>query len=109
MEDPKGLVVERVFGKPLAEKPNLESLLRCRWEARRTYAVRFVHQVARDVAGALAFLHARHIAHGDVYAHNVLADENGESVLCDYGACYSLLCSRGGLSARAATLLLQAN
>lgn len=25
------------------------------------------------------------IAHGDVYAHNVMADEEGHSILCDYG------------------------
>ena len=38
------------------------------------------------VARALAYLHARHICHGDVYAHNVLSDASGRSVLCDYGA-----------------------
>lgn len=29
----------------------------------------------------------RGIAHGDVYAHNVMADETGHATLCDYGAC----------------------
>jgi serine/threonine protein kinase len=28
----------------------------------------------------------RGICHGDVYAHNVMADEQGQTVLCDYGA-----------------------
>ena len=31
IEEPHALVLERVFGQPLAAKPNLESLLRCRW------------------------------------------------------------------------------
>ena len=42
-----------------------------------------------DVARALRYLHARHICHGDVYAHNVLArtgpGQDGSAVLCDYG------------------------
>ena len=28
----------------------------------------------------------RGIAHGDVYAHNLMADEEGRATLCDYGA-----------------------
>lgn len=28
----------------------------------------------------------RGIAHGDVYAHNVMASEEGHATLCDYGA-----------------------
>lgn len=30
----------------------------------------------------------RGIAHGDVYAHNVMADEAGQATLCDYGASF---------------------
>lgn len=30
--------------------------------------------------------HFAGVAHGDVYAHNVLADEEGRVFLCDYGA-----------------------
>jgi len=76
----------QVDGSSLAEKPNLVSLLRCRWGKGRTLAAPFVLRAATDVASALAYLHARRICHGDVYAHNVLADEDGAAVLCDYGA-----------------------
>lgn len=31
----------------------------------------------------------RGIAHGDVYAHNVMASEEGHATLCDYGALYT--------------------
>lgn len=41
--------------------------------------------VAIGVANALEYLHQHNICHGDVYAHNVLADSHGKSVLCDYG------------------------
>jgi serine/threonine protein kinase len=30
-------------------------------------------------------MHSKGICHGDVYAHNVLADSEGNAVLCDYG------------------------
>ena len=34
---------------------------------------------------ALAELHRLRICHGDVYAHNVLVDDDGSAVLLDYG------------------------
>lgn len=70
----------------MAEKPNLQSLLRCRWAAGLKLELQYVLRAASDVASALAYLHAHGICHGDVYAHNVLADESGRAVLCDYGA-----------------------
>jgi Ser/Thr protein kinase RdoA (MazF antagonist) len=39
------------------------------------------------VQAALAELHRLRICHGDVYAHNVLVDDDGNAVLLDYGAC----------------------
>jgi serine/threonine protein kinase len=75
-----------VDGRSLAEKPNLVSLLRCRWGKGRRLAAPFVLRAATDVASALEYMHARGICHGDVYAHNVLAAEDGTAVLCDYGA-----------------------
>lgn len=50
----------------------------CRWAV----------NAATDTARALAYLHANCIAHGDVYAHNMLADADGHTVLCDYGAAF---------------------
>lgn len=85
IDHPHALVLERVWGAPLALKPNFDSLLRCRWTAGQTFSVQFVLNVATCIAAALAYLHAHNICHGDVYAHNVLADDNGSSVLCDYG------------------------
>lgn len=85
IDHPHALVLERVWGSPLAEKPNFQSLLRCRWKAGKTYAVQFVTQVAIGVASALEYLHTHSICHGDVYGHNVLVDHHGHAVLCDYG------------------------
>lgn len=83
-----GLIMEFVDGSPLAEKPNGESLLRCRWAPGRLFSISFVLQCLSSVSGALQYMHSRCIAHGDVYAHNILATEDGRSILCDYGASF---------------------
>lgn len=84
----QALVKELVLGKAMADKPNFASLLRCRWRPGLTFKLKFVLRVAASVARALKYLHANGICHGDVYAHNVLADEAGNGVLCDYGASF---------------------
>ena len=85
LEAPRGLVLGLVEGRPLAEKPNHASLLRCRWDPGARLALGPTLRAARDVAAALAYLHSQGIAHGDAYAHNVLATPDGRAVLCDYG------------------------
>ena len=85
MDEPHALVLDRVFGRSMALKPNLESLLRCRWPQGTEYTFCFVVHVAHGVARALQYLHTHCICHGDVYAHNVLVDEVGNATLCDYG------------------------
>ncbi len=84
-----GIIMEFVDGSPLAEKPNSESLLRCRWKPGQVFSISFVLKCLSSVAGGLHHMHSRCIAHGDVYAHNVLARHNGESILCDYGASFT--------------------
>ena len=69
----------------MADKPNFASLLRCRWPPKLEFSVHYVVRVGSCVARALKYLHHMGICHGDVYAHNVVADENGDAVLCDYG------------------------
>ena len=78
-------MLAQVDGSSMAEKPNLTSLLRCRWPADLELALSFVLHAATDVASALTYLHRAGICHGDVYAHNVLTDASGRAVLCDYG------------------------
>jgi hypothetical protein len=39
MHAPESLVMELVQGQPMAEKPNFESLLRCRWQPGRQFTV----------------------------------------------------------------------
>lgn len=97
-QQPLSLITELAADKhgaplrPLALKPNHESLLRCRWEAGVCFSLMYVLNVAVGIANALEKMHSKGISHGDVYAHNVLSDVEGNHVtLCDYGAafCYN--------------------
>lgn len=113
LNDPLGLVMDFVDAKPLAEKPNSHSLLRCRWNKDILFSLSFVFNVATGVASALEHMHARGVLHGDVYAHNVLVDANGNATLCDYGAASAYLKNSPlspvyeGLEIRAFGLLLR--
>ncbi|CAM9733440.1 unnamed protein product, partial [Laminaria digitata] len=83
------LVMERVVGKPLAEKPDFSSVLRCRWGPGRRFEPVLVLAVLLQVARAMSYLHEKGICHGDLYAHNVLVDgETGATILCDFGASF---------------------
>ncbi|KAL4857990.1 Plant intracellular Ras-group-related LRR protein 5 [Chlorella vulgaris] len=89
LAEPLGLVLEFAEGQPIAEKPNLQSLLRCRWAPDLTFQLAWLLKVALGVAAALEHMHYRGICHGDVYAHNVMASEEGHATLCDYGASFA--------------------
>ncbi|KAI8113653.1 hypothetical protein M9435_003648 [Picochlorum sp. BPE23] len=84
-----GVVMEYVEGSPLALKPNKDSVLRCRWKEGQLFPISFVLRCLSSVSGALEHMHTKGIAHGDVYAHNVLARDDGTSILCDYGAAFA--------------------
>jgi len=87
-QEPHAIVLRFVAGATIADRPNSESLLRCRWAPGTSYTAAWVARVGACVASALAYMHARGICHGDVYAHNILADSDGQAVLCDYGASF---------------------
>ena len=65
IEEPHALVLERVTGQPLAQKPNLQVLLRCRWAPGLEFRAAWIAGVAHGVASALAYLHAHCICHGE--------------------------------------------
>eukprot|EP00879_Flechtneria_rotunda_P002096 GHRR01002276.1.p1 GENE.GHRR01002276.1~~GHRR01002276.1.p1 ORF type:complete len:263 (+),score=89.66 GHRR01002276.1:228-1016(+) len=90
-----GLVLELVHGKPLAGRPTSQHLLRCKWQGDQVFTLQQCLKICHGVASALCYLHSKAISHGDVYAHNVLIDEQSQPVLCDFGAgfCYDKLSS----------------
>ena len=53
---------------------------------KRTSTPEEVLEVARAIASAAAHLHARGLMHGDLYAHNILINDEGHCYLGDFGA-----------------------
>ncbi|GLI66354.1 hypothetical protein VaNZ11_010126 [Volvox africanus] len=89
VKHPPGLVLRLASGNPLAHKPTSKNLLRCKWGDDVRFAPRRALLLAVAVADALAYIHAAGVCHGDVYAHNVLMDEDENVTLCDFGASFS--------------------
>ena len=59
---------------------------RCLCRRRRAGRWRAARRLACGIASAAAQLHARGILHGDLYAHNILWDGEGDGLLGDFGA-----------------------
>lgn len=54
-----GVLMKLVKGSPMADKPNHESLLRCRWPEGLTLSSASIAKIAKDVAAALEYLHSQ--------------------------------------------------
>jgi hypothetical protein len=72
--------------QPLGQPPSLTSCTRDVFSPDRRFTAGFCVQVLQGVAAALQHLHSLGIAHGDVYAHNILVNPAGDSLLGDFGA-----------------------
>jgi hypothetical protein len=69
----------------LARPPSLESCTRDVYQG-TALKLGTLMQMASGIASACRHLHGRGINHGDLYAHNILWEENGTSLLGDFGA-----------------------
>lgn len=66
--------------------PSLESCTRDTFEQGQQLSLIEVAKLATQMESVLAHLRARQISHGDLYAHNVLVDENAQMHFGDFGA-----------------------
>lgn len=83
----RGLVMELISPSfvTLARPPTLESCTRDTYvDTRLTLSI--VKRMAAGIAAACAHLHGHGINHGDLYGHNILWNEGGDSLLGDFGA-----------------------
>ena len=71
---------------PLGLPPNLYTYSRDTFGPEHQFSVAFITRVLRDVASGLQHLHSRGVMHGDVYAHNILANREGQAYLFDFGS-----------------------
>jgi hypothetical protein len=95
-EGRKGLVmrpIDAAFAN-LAGPPSLDSCTRDVYAEGLRFDRQAVLGIARGIASATRRLHARGVLHGDLYAHNILCNGRGDSLLGDFGAA-SFLPARG--------------
>jgi hypothetical protein len=77
----------------LGNPPSLDSCTRDTYAVDTSFSIETVLRIAIGIASAAAHLHAQGIMHGDLYAHNILVNESGYSLLGDFGAASSYDCS----------------
>lgn len=84
----------------LAGPPSLDSCTRDVYPSGTRFTFFQASQIAAQVAQAAAHLHARHVLHGDLYAHNTLWDPaTGQVALSDLGAACCLPSDRPAMTA----------
>lgn len=69
----------------LAGPPSLQSCTRDVYAPETRFAPAIALKIALGIAAAVEHLHQRGILHGDLYAHNILWNELGDSLLGDFG------------------------
>lgn len=84
----KGLVMELVPRQfyNLGLPPSLISCTRDVFHYDTRLSVKQVLKVASSIASVAHHLHVTGIMHGDLYAHNILVDHDGNTLLTDFGA-----------------------
>jgi hypothetical protein len=68
----------------LGHPPNFETCTRDTFTIKYTFDHTLI--ILKNIANACHHLHSRGIMHGDLYAHNTLIDEQGNTILGDFGA-----------------------
>ena len=70
----------------LGEPPTLQSCTRDHFDDDFMLTVAAAHKIAKSVVATMLHLLERGISHGDLYAHNILANEEADVLLSDFGA-----------------------
>lgn len=70
----------------LAGPPSLESCTRDIFPLEKTFTIDYIVQVLSGVLSACAYIHTIGVSHGDLYAHNILVNEEWHAILTDFWA-----------------------
>ena len=84
----EGLVFELIPTefKNLGKPPSFETCTRDTFEVGTTFTIKEIIEIAFHSAFVLEHLHTKGIMHGDFYAHNLMVDQNANTLLGDFGA-----------------------
>ena len=66
--------------------PDFESCTRDTFKKGTLFSIQTIEEVSKAIVSAAAHLHARGVMHGDLYAHNVLINDDDHCYLGDFGA-----------------------
>ena len=81
----------------LGNPPSLETCTRDTYSDDTAFTLPVILKIAQGIASVVSHLHSRGIMHGDLYAHNILVNVQGQSILGDFGAA-SFYDPEGGIS-----------
>jgi len=70
----------------LGQPPNFETCTRDVLLENRTYSPTQILNMTRNLSRIMVHLRERNICHGDLYAHNILVNKEGDILLSDFGA-----------------------
>lgn len=102
-------LIDREF-TPLAKPPSLDTCTRDLYAVDAGFTASTALAIAHGIAAAAQHLHEHGVLHGDLYAHNILINRSGHSLLGDFGAAASYPSSYGDalqrLEARAFGILV---
>ena len=84
----KGLVLDLIPAhyRNLGGPPDFDSCTRDNYPAGTRFSMSQLLRISLGMAEVCRHLHARGITHGDLYAHNILVDEEAHALLGDFGA-----------------------
>jgi hypothetical protein len=87
-ENRKGLVMDLIPSDyyNLGNPPSLISCTRDVFNAENRLSMEQILRIASTIASVAAQLHQNGIKHGDLYAHNILVDQEGNTLFSDFGA-----------------------
>jgi hypothetical protein len=87
-EDKKGLVMGLIpeYFYNLGIPPSFESCTRDVFREGLNLTAQQVLKIACTIASVVAQLHSKGIMHSDLYAHNILIDDEGNTLFGDFGA-----------------------
>jgi serine/threonine protein kinase len=83
-----GLLLEYIPNvyQNLGNPPSLETCTRDTYKEGTVFSIETIQKVAKAVVSAAAHLHSRGLMHGDLYAHNILINDENHCYLGDFGA-----------------------
>lgn len=83
-----GLILEYIpdVYRNLGLPPDFETCTRDTFTEETSFSIETLYAVAKAIASAAAHLHARGLMHGDLYAHNILINDDDHCYLGDFGA-----------------------